>query len=239
MEPIMRIEQVMAKYTQTVYGVALTHTASRADADDVFQEVFVAYWRSQPQVNSEEHRKAWLIRTTLNFCLKTTQSSWARRTVLLDDARLSVSRADDLPAALNQDKLYQETKHISQTGDIPAVLTSGALHDASFVEPPCAEPPYTESPYAEPPYAELPYTDFLFASEQHTALYAAIRTLAAPYRTVVQLFYFEDLSIAQIAAILGDEQGAVKTRLSRARTQLRKKLTAVQEAPVAQEAPMV
>ena len=157
----LSFEQVVSAYTSTVYGVALTHTANRADADDVFQEVFAAYWQSQPLLNSEEHRKAWLIRTTLNQSLKKTQSSWAKKTVLAEDEI--------------------ETE----------------------------------------PHSSASSSDFPFQTEQQMLLYAAIRSLAPAYRTVVMLFYFEDLSIAQIADTLQEEQGTVKTRLSRARAQLR------------------
>jgi RNA polymerase sigma-70 factor (ECF subfamily) len=63
-----------------------------------------------------------------------------------------------------------------------------------------------------------------FETEQQTALYEALCDLPSKYLTVVQLFYFEDLSIARIAETLQVEQGTVKTRLSRARAQLRARL---------------
>lgn len=50
-----------------VYGFALARTGSRADADDVFQEVFLAYFQCGKHFREEEHRRAWLLRTTLNF----------------------------------------------------------------------------------------------------------------------------------------------------------------------------
>ncbi len=192
----LSIEQVIATYTPTVYGVALTHTASRTDADDVFQEVFCAYWRSRPNVSSEEHRKAWLIRTTLNFCLKATQSSWAKRTAYVDGA-MSEEKDNEFFSSRNS-------------------VNRGCDNDSCLIED-----QYTDAFNNE---IELPSADFPFLTEQQSALYEAIRTLSTPYRTVVQLFYFEDLSVAQIAATLGEEQGAVKTRLSRARAQLREKL---------------
>ena len=43
-------------------------------------------------------------------------------------------------------------------------------------------------------------------------------------RIVVTLFYYEDLSVRQISQILKISQGAVRTRLSRARDQLRQML---------------
>jgi len=182
----LSFEQVVSMYTSTVYGVALTHTANRADADDVFQEVFTAYWRSKPVLTSEEHRKAWLIRTTLNQSLKITQSSWAKKTVY---------------------------------ADVEQPTTAGRGY--------CPTQEWDNSPV--PPPQAAAQEDFSFQTEQQEALYAAVRSLPTAYRTVVMLFYFEDLSIAQIAAALEEEQGTVKTRLSRARAQLRERMTSRQE----------
>lgn len=185
------IEQVVKTYTATVYGVALTHTASRADADDVFQEVFVAYWRSKPKVSSEEHRKAWLIRTTLNFCLKATQSSWAKKTVYTD------GQGDVGESGLS---------NIGEAGSQTAGLPVAGLPGATL------------------PTAELLTADYPFQTKQQSELYEALRALPTAYRTAVTLFYFEDMSVAQMSTVLGDEQGAIKTRLSRARAQLREML---------------
>ena len=58
--------EVMDRYQTTVYGLALARLGSPADADDVFQEVFLAYFQSVKTFRDEEHRKAWLLRTTMN-----------------------------------------------------------------------------------------------------------------------------------------------------------------------------
>lgn len=53
------------------------------------------------------------------------------------------------------------------------------------------------------------------------ALRRAVESLSQPYRTVVMLYYYEDLSISQISKITGSTAVAVKQQLSRARKQLR------------------
>ncbi len=40
------MDTIIDRYQNTVYGLALARTGSRADADDVFQEVFLAYFQS-------------------------------------------------------------------------------------------------------------------------------------------------------------------------------------------------
>ena len=77
---------LIEKYKNTVYAIALTHTKSRFDADDVFQDVFLAYFKKDRSFSCEEHRKAWFIRTTLNLCKKNYNSSLWRRAVAITEA---------------------------------------------------------------------------------------------------------------------------------------------------------
>ena len=53
----------------------------------------------------------------------------------------------------------------------------------------------------------------------------AVLQLPEPMRAAVTLFYYEDCSVAETAQILKISQGAVKTRLSRARDRLRQTFT--------------
>ena len=72
-------EAVIARYADTVYRTAYAQTGSRMDADDVFQEVFLRYVKARPAFENEEHRKAWLLRVTVNCARDVTGSLWARR----------------------------------------------------------------------------------------------------------------------------------------------------------------
>ena len=65
-----QLEADIEKYKNMIYGIALTQLCTVSDADDVFQEVFLLYYTKDPAFESEEHRKGWLINTTLNFCKK-------------------------------------------------------------------------------------------------------------------------------------------------------------------------
>lgn len=67
------------KYSRLVFGLALSNTGLKADAEDVFQETFLAYHRYTGSFNDDEHIKAWLIRTTINMSRRVTSSSWRKR----------------------------------------------------------------------------------------------------------------------------------------------------------------
>ena len=138
-EPAALAEQ----YAGMLYRLAYARTGSRADAEDVMQEVFVRLLRARPEFRDEEHAKAWLLRVGARCAADVLRAPWRRREGPLDDA---------LPAP-------------------------------------------------EP-----------------------VLALPAQYRMAVHLYYYEELSVAEIAAVLGKSEGAVKSRLFRARALLRRYL---------------
>ncbi len=79
------MENVIRNYSDTVYRLAFARTGTKHDADDVFQEVFLRYVKKKPVFKDEEHRKAWLIRVTINCSKKLWNSSWRKKTQLLED----------------------------------------------------------------------------------------------------------------------------------------------------------
>jgi len=84
----MQIDRVIETYKNTVYSIALSNTCNSADADDILQDVFLIYFKKNKTFTDEEHRKAWLIRTTLNRCKKCASSKWKKR-VELDETYIS------------------------------------------------------------------------------------------------------------------------------------------------------
>lgn len=80
-----RTEEVILQYADIVYRIAYANVQVKADADDVFQEVFLLYCRKKPQFESEEHRRNWLINVTLKHCKKAKFSSWRKHTAPLND----------------------------------------------------------------------------------------------------------------------------------------------------------
>ena len=144
------VDEAISKYAAMVYRLALAHMRDKHDAEDVFQEVFLRYI-SKPRIfESEEHRKAWLIRVTINRS-RSMWAAWFRKTEPLDDS------------------LVAETK------------------------------------------AEYDLSEYL-------------ALLPQKYRSVIHLFYYEELSVKQISQILGAKESTVRAWLTRSRTILGEKL---------------
>ena len=59
-------EEVIDRYADMVYRLALLHVNNPSDADDVFQEVFIRLVKHIQKLQNWEHIKAWLIRVTIN-----------------------------------------------------------------------------------------------------------------------------------------------------------------------------
>lgn len=58
-------------------------------------------------------------------------------------------------------------------------------------------------------------------AEGDTPVFDAVRKLPEIYRSVIHLFYYEELSIEQIGRILGEKESTIKSRLHRAREMLK------------------
>ena len=62
----MDAESIVRTYADMVYKIAYRYMHSVPDAEDVFSEVWLIYFKKERSFASEEHRKAWLIRVTIN-----------------------------------------------------------------------------------------------------------------------------------------------------------------------------
>ncbi|MBR3764081.1 MAG: sigma-70 family RNA polymerase sigma factor [Clostridia bacterium] len=80
------LESVIRRYADMVYRLAMARLANPADAEDIFQDVFLRYAEKAPAFRDEEHRKAWLLRVTVNCCKSHFRSPWFRQTASLEEA---------------------------------------------------------------------------------------------------------------------------------------------------------
>ena len=70
---------------------------------------------------------------------------------------------------------------------------------------------------------DLPETP-VFDRPEQAALYREVMALPEKYRTVLNLFYYEELSVREIGELLGVGDSTVTTRLARARKRLKERL---------------
>lgn len=81
----MTVEEVLAKYSDMVYRLAYARTMNQYDAEDITQDVFMKYMKHQHELTDDEHRKAWLIRVTINTSKSFLTTAWNRKKVSMED----------------------------------------------------------------------------------------------------------------------------------------------------------
>ena len=87
------VNEVIDKYSNMVYRLALAQMRNKQDAEDVFQDVFLRYISQLRIFKSEEHRKAWLIRVTINRS-RSIWAGWFRKSEPLSDSLVTETKAE-------------------------------------------------------------------------------------------------------------------------------------------------
>ena len=114
--PAEASDEVIRYYSSMVYRIALTKTKSSHDADDIFQDVFLKLVMNKKPFESEEHRKAWLIRVTINCCNSHFVAPWKKNVNSLDDAMLATipDESSEVHSIENQSDVYAQILKLPQ-----------------------------------------------------------------------------------------------------------------------------
>ena len=102
------------RWGDMVWRLALARTRHIQDSEDVFQEVFARFFRHEEELDGDEHRKAWLIRCTLN-CTNTMLSARWRTHLPLEEAVTKAMEPADrtvYEAVLSLPKKYRTALHL-------------------------------------------------------------------------------------------------------------------------------
>lgn len=77
------------KYGDMLYRIAFVYLANPDDTEDVLQDVFFTFLNNPPDFKDEEHKKAWLIRTTRNKAINLLKSA-SHKNVNIDDLQIRI-----------------------------------------------------------------------------------------------------------------------------------------------------
>jgi RNA polymerase sigma factor (sigma-70 family) len=77
------VTKILEKYADTVWRLCLVYMRNKADAEDVFQNVFIKLYQQWPTFNGEAHVKAWLITVTTNECKNQLKSFWRKNVIAI------------------------------------------------------------------------------------------------------------------------------------------------------------
>jgi RNA polymerase sigma factor (sigma-70 family) len=91
------MSQIYYRHVETVYRVCFMFMKNSYDTEDMVQNTFIRLMKDGTHFQSEEHEKAWLIRTATNLC-KDFFRNWWTKTVGIDDA---AEVTDKIPFAID------------------------------------------------------------------------------------------------------------------------------------------
>ena len=92
-------EQAVETYADMVYRLAAVRTSQRADAEEIFSEVFLKLVQHAHKIQSEEHLKAWLIKVTIRCANRHYTTAWTRKVSLTaEDDSLEGSAEQAFPS---------------------------------------------------------------------------------------------------------------------------------------------
>lgn len=86
--------RALEAHAVTVWRVALHNAPTRADAEDVTQEVFEKLLSCRKEFTDDEHLKAWLIRVTINQCRSLRRSFGRERVPLTPELAAPTDEGD-------------------------------------------------------------------------------------------------------------------------------------------------
>ena len=79
-------ERLVQTYADMILRICYMYLKHTQDAEDICQDVLVKLWSANLSFESEEHEKAWIIRTTINACKDHLRSYFWKRAIDLDNA---------------------------------------------------------------------------------------------------------------------------------------------------------
>ena len=94
--------------------IAFLYLKNTAEAEDIAQDVLLAYWQKEPDLPTEAARKSWLYKTASNRCKDHLRSHWFRTRAELPE-NLSYLPPEDselLEAMLKLDAKYRIPLHL-------------------------------------------------------------------------------------------------------------------------------
>lgn len=87
-------EFTVNKYADDLFKIAFRYVCNKNDAEDIVQDTFLKYLKHYKELQSEEHRKYWLMRVTINKSRDLLKSFWHKNTTELEDTYISKEAGD-------------------------------------------------------------------------------------------------------------------------------------------------
>jgi RNA polymerase sigma-70 factor (ECF subfamily) len=86
--------RLMESYGNSVLRLAYSYLHNMSDAEDVLQDTFIQFIRTQPQFETAEHEKAWFLRVAINISKNKLNYNKLRKTDELSETLAAIEAED-------------------------------------------------------------------------------------------------------------------------------------------------
>ena len=126
----LKAQEAVYKYSESILKVSFTYVKNTSDAEDIAQDVFLALLLSDKKFESEEHLKAWLIRTAINKSKNHLKRAWNSKRVRFDVQTAAVPPEETkvLSAVLSLEEKYRIPLHLFYYEGYSIKEIAGILH---------------------------------------------------------------------------------------------------------------
>lgn len=126
-------EYLVQKYQENIFRTAMSVCKNPQDAEDATQNTFVQYLKSDREFESEEHIKAWLLRTAVNQSKNMVTAFWHRNKISWEEYMDSIPFEEPRDQALVEAVLslpagYRIVIHLYYYEDYSVAEISDILH---------------------------------------------------------------------------------------------------------------
>lgn len=107
------IKELLESYGKSMLRAAYSILKNTSDAEDAVQEAFIRLAKNQPEFNSLDHEKAWLLRVTINISKNMLKAAWRNNLPIHED--IPCSREDEnevLSCVLSLPERYRTIIHL-------------------------------------------------------------------------------------------------------------------------------
>jgi RNA polymerase sigma-70 factor (ECF subfamily) len=124
------IDNVIETYSHTIYKIAFSYSKEKAISEDILQDVLLKYMTDSTCFHTEEHKKAWLIRVTINECKKFYRTVWNNRRISLEDIYpfQDPEKHEVFYAVMDLPKKYRLIIHLYYYEEMSVKVISDALN---------------------------------------------------------------------------------------------------------------
>ena len=106
------IEETAKKYSPSMLRAAYAILKNKDDAEDAVQEAFMKLIYKEPTFNDETHKKAWLLRVTINISKNMLKSSYRRSELYIEPITIENKTDGVLQYVLRLNERYRAVIHL-------------------------------------------------------------------------------------------------------------------------------